>query len=75
MNLRERIRTAKNTGLNPLFTVSVQLTAQQYDRILQLVMLMGLDPDADFARVAQQVICDSLDMRIDSRIEAEGRYK
>lgn len=69
---RKRERT---TGLAPLFTVSVQLSAQQYDRILQLVMLMGLDPDKDFARVAQQVICDSLDLRIDSQIEAEGRFR
>lgn len=69
---RKRERT---TGLAPLFTVSVQLSAQQYDRILQLVMMMGLDPDKDFARVAQQVICDSLDLRIDSQIEAEGRFR
>lgn len=60
--------------MNPLFTVSVQLTAQQYDRILELVMLMGLDPDKDFAEVANRVICDSLDLRIESRLNAERRF-
>lgn len=65
----------EQAGLDPIFTVSVRLSAQQYDRILQLVLLMGLDPDADFARVAQQVICESLDLRIDSTIEAEGRLR
>ncbi len=65
----------EQAGLDPIFTVSVQLSAQQYDRILQLVMMMGLDPDEDFSMVAQHVICDSLDLRINSRIEAEGRYK
>lgn len=61
--------------LSPLFAVTVQLTAEQYDRILELVMLMGLDPDKDFTMVAQHVICDSLDLRIANRISAEGRFR
>lgn len=63
------------TNLSHVMSVDYQLTAEQYDRILRLTLLMGLDPDKDFARVAQQVICDSLDLRIDSQIEAEGRFR
>lgn len=72
MDFSKRMCAAKSAGLNPIFTVSVQLTALQYDRILQLVMMMGLDPDKDFNRIAQQVICESLDLRIESNLAELG---
>ena len=60
------------SGLSPIFAVNVQLTALQYDRILQLVIMMGLDPDKDFNRIAQQVICESLDLRIENNLAELG---
>lgn len=59
--------------LDPMFTVSVRLTAEQHNRILELVYLMDLDPDEDFEMVAQGVIMDSLDRRIESSLAAQGR--
>jgi len=59
-------------SLNPMFSVTVQLTAEQYDRILALVWLLELDPDKDFTAVAQQVICDSLDRRLEAAILTHG---
>lgn len=46
--------------------VTVTLTTEQHDRILQLIYMMDLDPDEDFQMVAQSVICDSLDRRIEA---------
>ena len=60
------------SDLAHVMSVEVQLTARQYDRILQLVQMMGLDPDNDFRRIAQQVICDSLDLRLDSYVAQMG---
>lgn len=57
----------------PGLTVPVTLTPEQYDRIHQLVELMDLDPDEDFAMVAQSVICDSLDRRIEAAVALQGR--
>ena len=54
-------------------TVPVTLTPEQYDRIHQLVELMDLDPDEDFVMVAQSVICDSLDRRIEAATELQAR--
>lgn len=61
-------------GLESPLSVNVELTGEQYTRILQLTLMMGLDPVDDFASVARTVICDSLDMRIAARMEAQGRY-
>ena len=54
-------------------TVPVPLTIEQHDRILQLVYLMDLDPDEDFEMVAQSVICDSLDRRIEAATALQAR--
>ena len=60
------------TGLSHVMSVEYQLTAEQYDRILQLTLLMGLDPDKDLKDVAQQVIRESLDLRIESCLAEYG---
>lgn len=54
------------------YTVEVPLTAAQYDRILELVWLLELDPDRDFVDVARRVILDSLDRRLESALYASG---
>lgn len=59
-------------GLSHCYTVDVPLTAYQHDRILELVWLLGLDPDRDFSAVARRVITESLDRRLDAAIQARG---
>ena len=58
--------------LSHCYTVEIPLTAAQHDRILELVWLLELDPDRDFAAVARRVILDSLDRRLENAIQAKG---
>lgn len=60
------------SDLNHCYTVDVQLTAQQHDKILELCWLMDLDPDQHFAELARRVILDSLDRRLESALHASG---
>ncbi len=58
--------------LSHVMSVDYQLTAEQYDRILRLTLLMGLDPDRDLKEVAQRVIRESLDLRIENCLAEYG---
>ena len=60
-------------NLQMMHFVPVQLTDEQYARIVELIYLMDLDPEKDFIHVAQRVVCDSLDRRIEAAICAQGR--
>lgn len=74
VSLRDIEPAEEDVGsLQRMHFVPVLLTDEQYARIMELACLMELDPEKEFITLAQRVVCDSLDRRIEAAICAQER--